>query len=200
MTTLQQQLAPGLAGRYNLERELGQGGMAVVFLAQDLRHDRKVALKVLRPDLSAAIGADRFLREIKLAAGLTHHHILPVYDSGEASGLLFYVMPNMEGRSLRERLQRERQLPLAEALTITREVASALDYAHRHQVVHRDIKPENILLHEGSAMVADWRRSCRTSRGSAGSGWGSRSRCSTRGGRRGTRGWWWRIGWRWWCR
>ena len=156
MTTLQQQLAPGLAGRYHLERELGQGGMAVVFLAQDLRHDRKVALKVLRPDLSAAIGADRFLREIKLAAGLTHPHILPVYDSGEANGLLFYVMPNMEGRSLRERLERERQLPLAEALTITREVASALDYAHRHQVVHRDIKPENILLHEGSAMVADF--------------------------------------------
>ena len=130
--------------------------MAVVFLAQDLRHDRKVALKVLRPDLSAAIGADRFLREIKLAAGLTHPHILPVYDSGRAGDLLFYVMPNMEGRSLRERLQRERQLPLPDALTITREVASALDYAHRHQVVHRDIKPENILLHEGSAMVADF--------------------------------------------
>jgi serine/threonine-protein kinase len=156
MPTLQHQLASGLAGRYVLERELGQGGMAVVFLAQDLRHDRKVALKVLRPDLSAAIGADRFLREIKLAAGLTHPHILPLYDSGEAGGLLFYVMPNMEGRSLRERLQRERQLPLADALTITREVASALDYAHRHQVVHRDIKPENILLHEGSAMVADF--------------------------------------------
>ena len=156
MTTLQQQLAAGLAGRYDLERELGQGGMAVVFLAQDLRHDRKVALKVLRPDLSAAIGADRFLREIKLAAGLNHPHILPVYDSGEAGGLLFYVMPNMEGRSLRERLERERQLPLPEALTITREVASALDYAHRRQVVHRDIKPENILLHEGSAMVADF--------------------------------------------
>jgi serine/threonine-protein kinase len=156
MTTLQQQLASGLTGRYTLERELGQGGMAVVFLAQDLRHDRKVALKVLRPDLSAAIGADRFLREIKLAAGLTHPHILPVYDSGDAGGLLFYVMPSMEGRSLRDRLQRERQLPLSEALTVTREVASALDYAHRHQVVHRDIKPENILLHEGSAMVADF--------------------------------------------
>jgi serine/threonine-protein kinase len=156
MTTFQQQLESGLAGRYHLERELGQGGMAVVFLAQDLRHDRKVALKVLRPDLSAAIGAERFLREIKLAAGLTHPHILPVYDSGDAGGLLFYVMPNMEGRSLRERLQRERQLPLAEALTVTREVASALDYAHRHHVVHRDIKPENILLHDGSAMVADF--------------------------------------------
>jgi serine/threonine-protein kinase len=156
MNSLRQLLERGLAGRYHLERELGEGGMAVVFLAQDLRHDRKVALKVLRPDLSAAIGAERFLREIKLAAGLTHPHILPVYDSGEAGGLLFYVMPNMEGRSLRERLERERQLPLADALAITREVASALDYAHRHQVVHRDIKPENILLHEGSAMVADF--------------------------------------------
>ena len=156
MNPLQQQLDAGLAGRYRLERELGEGGMAVVFLAQDLRHDRKVALKVLRPDLSAAIGADRFLREIKLAAGLTHPHILPVYDSGQAGELLFYVMPNVEGRSLRERLQRERQLPLPEALAITRDVASALDYAHRHHVVHRDIKPENILLHEGSAMVADF--------------------------------------------
>jgi eukaryotic-like serine/threonine-protein kinase len=156
MTSLQQQLEAGLAGRYHLERELGEGGMAVVFLAQDLRHDRKVAVKVLRPDLSAAIGAERFLREIKLAAGLNHPHILPLYDSGQAGELLFYVMPNMEGRSLRERLQRERQLPLSDAIAITREVASALDYAHRHQVVHRDIKPENILLHEGSAMVADF--------------------------------------------
>ena len=156
MTRLQQQLEAGLAGRYHLERELGEGGMAVVFLAQDLRHDRKVAVKVLRPDLSAAIGAERFLREIKLAAGLNHPHILPLYDSGQAGELLFYVMPNMEGRSLRERLQRERQLPLSDAIALTREVASALDYAHRHQVVHRDIKPENILLHEGSAMVADF--------------------------------------------
>ncbi len=156
MTSLQQRLELGLTGRYTLERELGQGGMAVVFLANDLRHDRKVALKVLRPDISAEIGAERFLREIKMAAGLTHPHILPVYDSGEADGLLFYVMPNMEGRSLRERMERERQLPLEDALKITREVAAALDYAHRHQVVHRDIKPENILLHEGAAMVADF--------------------------------------------
>ena len=156
MTSPLQRLEAGLAGRYTIERELGQGGMAVVFLARDLRHDRKVALKVLRPEISAEIGADRFLREIKLAAGLTHPHILPVYDSGEADGLLFYVMPNMEGRSVRERLDRERQLPLEDALRITREVASALDYAHRHQVVHRDIKPENILLHEGAAMVADF--------------------------------------------
>ncbi len=156
MTTLAQRLESGLLGRYDLERELGQGGMAVVFLAHDLRHDRKVALKVLRPEISAEIGAERFLREIKMAAGLTHPHILPVYDSGEADGLLFYVMPNMEGRSLRERLEHERQLPLEEALRITREVAAALDYAHRHHVVHRDIKPENILLHEGAAMVADF--------------------------------------------
>jgi eukaryotic-like serine/threonine-protein kinase len=156
LDSLQQRLETGLAGRYALERELGQGGMAVVFLARDLRHDRQVALKVLRPEISAEVGAERFLREIKLAAGLTHPHILPVFDSGDAGGLLFYVMPNMEGRSVRERLDREKQLPLEEALKITREVASALDYAHRHQVVHRDIKPENILLHEGAAMVADF--------------------------------------------
>ena len=156
MSQLQERLNTGLAGRYTLERELGEGGMALVFLARDLRHDRKVALKVLRPEISAEIGAERFLREIKMAAGLTHPHILPVYDSGQANGLLFYVMPNMEGRSLRERLDTERQLPIDEALRITREVASALDYAHRQRVVHRDIKPENILFHEGNAMVADF--------------------------------------------
>jgi len=156
MSELQTRLSSGLAGRYAIERELGQGGMALVYLARDLRHDRKVALKILRPEISAEIGAERFLREIKLAAGLTHPHILPVYDSGQADGLLFYVMPNMEGRSLRERLEGERQLPIDEALRITREVASALDYAHRQRVVHRDIKPENILFQEGNAMVADF--------------------------------------------
>ncbi len=156
MTGIAERLRGSLAGRYEVVRELGQGGMATVVLARDIRHDRHVAVKVLRPDVSAEIGAERFLREIKLAAGLTHPHILPVYDSGAADGLLFYVMPNMEGLSLRERLDREHQLPLEEALRITREVASALDYAHRHQVVHRDIKPENILLHEGSALVADF--------------------------------------------
>ena len=156
MTAIEERLAPGLAGRYTIERQLGEGGMAVVFLAQDLRHGRKVALKVLRPEISAEIGAERFLREIKIAAGLTHSHILPVYDSGDAGGLLYYVMPNMEGRSLRERLEAERQLPLDGALRITREVASALDYAHRQRVVHRDIKPENILFQEGNALVADF--------------------------------------------
>jgi TolB-like protein/Flp pilus assembly protein TadD len=156
MMDLRQRLERGLGNRYLVERELGQGGMAVVFLAQDVRHGRQVAVKVLRPEISADIGADRFLREIKMAAGLTHPHILPVYDSGDAGGLLFFVMPIMEGRSLRERLERERQLPVDEAFGIAREVVSALDYAHRHHVVHRDIKPENILLHEGAALVADF--------------------------------------------
>ncbi len=154
--SLQERLTAGLGSRYVVERQLGEGGMAIVFLANDLRHDRRVALKVLRPEVSAEIGKERFLREIKLAAGLTHPHVLPLYDSGESEGLLFYVMPNMEGHSLRERVERERQLSLEDALRITREVASALDYAHRHHVIHRDIKPENILLHEASAMVADF--------------------------------------------
>jgi eukaryotic-like serine/threonine-protein kinase len=149
-------LTTGLVGRYTIDRLLGEGGMAVVYLARDLRHDRTVAVKVLRPEISADIGAERFLLEIKMAAGLNHPHILPVYDSGEADGMLFYVMPNMEGRSLRDRLDAERQLPLEEALRITREVASALDYAHRQHVMHRDVKPENILMHEGSALVADF--------------------------------------------
>jgi serine/threonine-protein kinase len=156
VNNLQQRLELGLTGRYAVERQLGEGGMAVVYLARDLRHERSVAVKVLRPEISAEIGAERFLREIKMAAGLTHNHILPVFDSGEADGLLYYVMPNMEGLSLRHKLDRERQLSLDDALRITREVASALDYAHRHQVMHRDVKPENILLHEGAALVADF--------------------------------------------
>jgi serine/threonine-protein kinase len=156
VTTLQDRLESGLRGRYTVERELGEGGMAVVYLARDLRHERAVAVKVLRPEISAEIGAERFLREIKMAAGLTHNHILPVFDSGEAEGLLYYVMPNMEGHSLRHKLDQERQLSLEDSLRITREVASALDYAHRQHVMHRDVKPENILLHEGAALVADF--------------------------------------------
>ncbi|HET7471099.1 MAG TPA: protein kinase, partial [Gemmatimonadales bacterium] len=149
-------LTDALADRYRLERELGQGGMATVYLAHDLRHDRKVALKVLRPELSAILGAARFLGEIKTTANLQHPHILSLFDSGEADGLVFYVMPYVEGESLRARLHREKQLPVDEAVRIAREVADALDYAHRHGVIHRDIKPENILLHDGRALVADF--------------------------------------------
>ncbi|HEX6250341.1 MAG TPA: serine/threonine-protein kinase, partial [Gemmatimonadaceae bacterium] len=130
--------------------------MATVYVAYDLRHDRKVAVKVLRPELAAIIGGDRFLAEIRTTANLQHPHILPLHDSGEADGKVFYVMPFVEGESLRARLMHERQLPVDEAVRITREVASALDYAHRHGVVHRDIKPENILLHDGRAQVADF--------------------------------------------
>jgi eukaryotic-like serine/threonine-protein kinase len=156
MPELQNRLQVALADRYRIEREIGAGGMATVYLAHDLRHDRSVALKLLRPELSAVIGAERFLAEIKLTANLQHPHILPLFDSGEADGCLFYVMPYVEGESLRSRLTREKQLPVADAIRITTEVASALDYAHRHDVVHRDIKPENILLHDGRALVADF--------------------------------------------
>src|SRR5579884_808619 len=150
------QVAAALAGRYTVERELGHGGMATVYLARDPRHDREVAIKVLHPDLGAALGAERFLAEIKTTAKLQHPHILPLLDSGTADGLLYYVMPLVSGESLRDRLTRERQLPVADAVRIAREVASALDYAHRHGVIHRDIKPENVLLHDGSAIVADF--------------------------------------------
>ena len=149
-------LSAALAGRYRIERLLGAGGMATVYLAYDIRHDRHVALKELRPELAAVIGSDRFLKEIKVTAHLQHPHILGLIDSGEADGLLYYVMPFVEGQSLRDRLNHEKQLPIEDAVRITREVASALDYAHRHGVVHRDIKPENILLHEGQALVADF--------------------------------------------
>jgi eukaryotic-like serine/threonine-protein kinase len=149
-------LASALADRYRIERELGQGGMATVYLAQDLKHQRKVAIKVLRPELAAVLGAERFVQEITTTAQLQHPHILPLFDSGSADGFLFYVMPYIEGETLRDKLNRETQLGIDEAVRITTEVADALDYAHRHGVIHRDIKPENILLHDGRPMVADF--------------------------------------------
>ncbi len=156
MTDAPARLATTLADRYRIERELGRGGMATVYLAHDLRHDRKVAIKVLHPDLAAVLGGDRFLNEIKVTAHLQHPHILALFDSGAGDGILYYVMPHVEGESLRQRLVRERQLPVAEAVRLAREVAEALDYAHRRGVIHRDIKPENILLQEGRALVADF--------------------------------------------
>ncbi|MGQ0764199.1 MAG: protein kinase domain-containing protein [Gemmatimonadota bacterium] len=154
---LLQRLAAALADRYQVERELGAGGMATVFLARDVRHDRDVAIKVLHPDLGAALGGERFLAEIRTTARLQHPHILPLLDSGEAGpGLLYYVMPLVTGETLRARLARERQLSVSEAVRLAREIAGALDYAHRHGVIHRDIKPENILLHDGAALVADF--------------------------------------------
>ncbi|HJR34780.1 MAG TPA: serine/threonine-protein kinase, partial [Gemmatimonadales bacterium] len=149
-------LSAALSDRYRIDRELGQGGMATVYLAQDLRHDRKVALKVLKPELAAVLGADRFVVEIKTTAALQHPHILPLFDSGTAYGFLYYVMPYIQGETLRSKLDRETQLGIEEAVRITRDVADALDYAHRHGVIHRDIKPENILLHDGRPMVADF--------------------------------------------
>jgi eukaryotic-like serine/threonine-protein kinase len=154
--TVPDRLTAALADRYRLEHELGAGGMATVYLAADLKHDRKVAIKVLKPDLAAVLGAERFVTEIKTTAALQHPHILPLFDSGTADGFLFYVMPFVEGETLRTRLDRERQLGIEEAVRIAREVADALDYAHRHGVIHRDIKPENILLHDGRATVADF--------------------------------------------
>jgi serine/threonine-protein kinase len=156
MSDLLAALSEGLAGRYLVEQEIGSGGMAIVFRARDLRHERLVALKVLRPELASTLGGERFLREIRLAARLQHPHILPVHDSGEARGFLFYVMPFVEGESLRDRLKREGQIPLEDALRITREVANALQYAHQRDVVHRDIKPENIMLSGEHALVADF--------------------------------------------
>lgn len=145
-----------LEGRYTVLEEIGRGGMALVFLAEDLKHRRKVVLKVLRSELAAILGAERFLKEIEVTANLQHPNILPLYDSGEADGFLYYVMPVVEGESLRERLDREQQLPLEDVVEIARSVAVALDYAHRHGVIHRDVKPSNILLHEGQALVADF--------------------------------------------
>jgi len=150
------QLNTALTGRYTVDRLIGEGGMATVYLARDVRHQRKVALKVLRPDLGAVLGVDRFLSEIQVTANLQHPNLLPLFDSGAADSLLFYVMPYIEGESLRARLDREKQLPVDEAVRIAAAVASALDYAHRQGVIHRDLKPENILLHEGQPLVADF--------------------------------------------
>jgi serine/threonine-protein kinase len=183
MTDFPEQLSQALAERYRLERELGQGGMATVYLAEDLKHQRRVAIKVLKPELAAVIGAERFLREIQTVAALQHPHVLPLFDSGVAhvesrearversaldprpSSLVYYVMPFVDGESLRDRLTRDKQLPIPDAVRIATEVASALDYAHRHGVIHRDIKPENILLHDGSALVADFGIALAVSRG-----------------------------------
>ena len=156
MTEALDRLSLALTDRYRIERELGAGGMATVYLAEDLKHGRKVAIKVLRPELAAVIGADRFVREIRTIAALQHPHILGLIDSGEVNGTAYYVMPFVEGESLRDRLNREKQLPIPDAIRIAGEAAAALDYAHRHGVIHRDIKPENILLHDGSALVADF--------------------------------------------
>jgi serine/threonine-protein kinase len=146
-------LEAALGDRYRVDREIGSGGMAVVYLAEDLKHHRKVAIKVLRPELSAAMGPERFLREIKIAAQLNHPNILGLHDSGEADGVLFFVMPFVEGDSLRDRLDREGRLPLDDAVRITCEVGSALGYAHERGVVHRDIKPENVLFQAGHARL-----------------------------------------------
>jgi serine/threonine protein kinase/Flp pilus assembly protein TadD len=156
MTDLENRLRAALADRYAIEREVGRGGMATVFLAEDRRHNRPVALKVLHPELSLSLGSERFLREIQIAARLQHPHIVPLYDSGQAGSLLYYVMPFVEGESLRQRLEHTPRLPMEEAVQIARAVASALDYAHRQQIVHRDIKPENVMLHEGEAVVTDF--------------------------------------------
>ncbi|UCG88558.1 MAG: protein kinase [Gemmatimonadota bacterium] len=156
MADLLESLKRALSDRYRIERELGSGGMATVYLARDLKHERQVAVKVLRPELAAALGSERFLREIKITANLNHPHILPLLDSGDAGGFLFYVMPYVEGESLRDRLKTEKQLPIDDALEIASEVADALGSAHRRKVIHRDIKPENILFEEGHAVVADF--------------------------------------------
>ena len=156
MADLLEPLRAALDGRYAVERLLGQGGMATVYLARDCRHDRPVAIKVLRPELAASLGADRFLREIKLAANLQHPNILALYDSGDAGGFLYYVMPLVEGDSLCARLDRESQLSVPDAIQLTWEASEALHCAHSRGIVHRDIKPENILIQEGHALVADF--------------------------------------------
>jgi serine/threonine-protein kinase len=156
MSAVPDRLSATLADRYRIERELGAGGMATVYLAADLKHGRNVAIKVLKPELAAVLGAERFVQEIRTTAALSHPHILPLFDSGEAGGFLYYVMPYIRGETIREKLNRETQFGVEEAVRIATEVADALDYAHRHGVIHRDIKPENILLHDGRPMVMDF--------------------------------------------
>ena len=156
MTATQERLGIALADRYRIEREIGEGGMATVYLAHDVRHDRDVAVKVLHADLGITLGEERFLSEIKTTAKLHHPHILPLLDSGSADGLLFYVMPFVRGESLRARLEREKQLPVEDAIEIAREVADALGHAHSLGIIHRDVKPENVLLQGGHALVADF--------------------------------------------
>src|SRR5215212_9160326 len=156
MTDVFTRLAGSLADRYDVQRELGAGGMATVYRAVDLKHQRDVAIKVLHPELGAALGGERFLTEIRTTARLQHPHVLPLLDSGEADGLLYYVMALVTGETLRHRLEREKQLPIDDAITIAREVADALGYAHGLGVIHRDVKPENILLRDGHALVADF--------------------------------------------
>src|SRR5512143_883054 len=145
-----------LADRYEVQHEIGAGGMATVYLARDIRHDRPVALKLLNPELGAVLGVERFLAEIRVTANLQHPNLLPLFDSGEAEGLLYYVMPYVDGESLRARLDREKQLPVDEAIRIAIAIANALDYAHSHGVIHRDLKPENILMQSGQPVIADF--------------------------------------------
>ena len=156
MQNVTEELRTALIDRYVIESELGEGGMATVYLAHDTKHNRKVALKVMKPELAAMIGAERFLNEIEVTANLQHPHILPLHDSGEAQGFLYYVMPFVEGETLRAKLDREKQFAIDDAVELTRAICGALDYAHRQGVIHRDIKPENILLVEGQPQVADF--------------------------------------------
>ena len=168
MATPLHRLSTTLADRYILERELGAGGMATVYLAHEVRHNRKVAIKVLRPEVAEIIGAERFLKEIETTANLQHPNILPLFDSGRVETTVFYVMPYLAGESLRARLAREVQLPIADAIRIAAEIAAGLDYAHRHGVIHRDIKPDNVLFHDGRALVADFGIALAGSRGDGG--------------------------------
>ena len=156
MTDIETRLKAALSGRYTLDHEVGAGGMATVYLATDDKHDRKVALKVLRPELAAVLGPDRFPREIKIVAQFNHPHILSLYDSGESEGFLYYVMPFAEGESLRQRMRREGQLPIGDVVRILREVVDALAYAHERGIVHRDIKPDNVMLSGRHAVVTDF--------------------------------------------